>query len=181
MGASGILSLDLAGRTGWAFWEPGRNAPASGVYRLPLTGPDVGRYLSAYRDWLFETMVRFIPETVVFEAPWIGNNTSQDTARKLMGLACVTEMVCYRRDPRPRCFEANNATVRKWWLGKGRGDRKELKRLSIEACRLRGWTPEDDNEADALGLLAFACHRRQLDVPWDDPLPGGLALGRAAE
>lgn len=171
----GILALDLASRLGWAYagpaamesW-PGAEIEAaalppaavlSGWHRLPKTGQDVGWFLDAYHDWLTAMLDVHGPALVVFEAPFITERTHQETARKLMGLAVHTEFVCRRRGLEYR--EANNATVRKHFIGKGRGDRATLKRLTIEACKARGWAPENDDEADALGLLdyAVACRR----------------------
>ena len=171
----GILALDLATRLGWAYAGPAAlsswpltameaaampSPPAvSGWFRLPKTGPDVGWFLDAYHDFLTNSLDLHLPALVVFEAPWVGPNTAQDTARKLLSLAGHTEFVCRRR--RLDYREANNATVRKHFIGKGRGDRATLKRLTIDACKARGWSPENDDEADALGLLdyAVACWR----------------------
>jgi Holliday junction resolvasome RuvABC endonuclease subunit len=168
--AGGILALDLATRTGWAFagpaalesW-PGSEIEAAamptvsvvyGSYRMPKTGPDVGWFLDSFHNWLTGDLEVHQPEMVVFEAPWVGPKTHQDTARKLMCLAGHCEFVCRRMAIQYR--EANNATVRKHFLGTGRGDRRTLKRLAMEACRRRGWDPENDDEADALGLLDYA-------------------------
>lgn len=180
----GILALDLATRLGWAYAGPAAmeswprtameaaampSPPAvSGWFRLPKTGPDVGWFLDAYHDFLTSSLDLHQPARVVFEAPWVGvkkdrhgnvSQTHQDTARKLLCLAGHTEFVCRRR--RIAYREANNATVRKHFIGKGRGDRATLKRLTIDACKARGWSPENDDEADALGLLdyAVACWR----------------------
>lgn len=166
MAAESLLTLDLATVTGWAVWRPDGNHPGvqSGTERLPKTGDDVGRFLCAYADWLMPFVELERPGRVVFEAPWIGPQTSQDVARKLLGLACMTEAVCHWQGI--PAWEVNNASVRKHFIGKGRGDRRELKRLTMAACRERGWQPEDDNEADALAVMDYAAHCLRLDVPW---------------
>lgn len=173
----GILALDLATRAGWAYASPAGIAvwagtaleaaatpPALGSvvygsFTLPKSGSDVGWFLGAYDDWIAERLDFYRPALVAFEAPWIGPQTHQDTARKLMCLAGHTEFACRRAGV--QCREANNASVRKHFIGKGRGDRKTLKRLTMDACRARGWSPDNDDAADALGLLdyAVACWR----------------------
>ena len=159
-----LLTLDLATSTGWAAWRPGDSRVASGVVRMPKTGEDVGWFLDVFDARLRDLLTLHSPEMVVFEAPWIGPNTHQDTARKLLCLAGMTELVCRRAGLRYR--EANNASVRKHFIGKGRGDRRTLKDMTMRACQQRGWDPENDDEADALALLDYAAHVCRIPVPW---------------
>ena len=134
---------------------------------MPKTGVDVGRFLCAFEDWLTaDLMARTRPERVVFETAWVGPKTNQATARKLMGMAGEVEKICHRNGL--MCVEANNASVRKHFIGKGRGTRDELKQMTIEACRARGWQPANDDEADALAILDYALRLWRIDVPWAD-------------
>lgn len=166
----GILALDLATTTGFSYASPaaieawagtpleahGRRLEGVvyGSHRLPKTGEDVGWFLDAFDLWLHDMITGLGPATCVFEAPWIGPQTSQDTARKLMNLAGHTELVCRRA--RLKYRECNNASVRKHFIGQGRGARADLKRQTIAMCRLRGWDPADDNAADGLALLDYS-------------------------
>jgi len=159
-----LLTLDLATSTGWAFWHPGASRVASGVIRLPKTREDVGWFLDAFEERLKDLLTLHTPDTLVFEAPWVGPQTHQDTARKLLCLAGMTELICRRAGMRYR--EANNASVRKHFIGKGRGDRKSLKAMTMRGCQERGWDPQNDDEADALALLDYAAHVLKLQVPW---------------
>ncbi|NIA72296.1 crossover junction endodeoxyribonuclease RuvC [Pelagibius litoralis] len=170
-----LLCLDLATSTGFAFWRPGANRIASGSFRLPRTGPDVGWFVDEFEQRLSEMLGFHKPELVVFEAPLLrGGQTSIDTARKLMGLAIMTEFVCRRAGV--KYLEANNASVRKHFIGKGRGERKQLKAMTIQACRERGWDPANDDEADALALLSYAVDLLRLKADW--PI-GGLFSAEA--
>lgn len=146
-----LLALDLASNVGFARWRDGDLT--YGSYRLPSTGPDVGRFLDAYHEWLcvFGAGVEFI----VYEAPWIGPDTHQDTARKLLNLSGHTEWVA-RRFFQATCSELHNMTVRKFFIGTARGGRKELKRACMAMCERRGWHPKDDDAADALACLDYA-------------------------
>lgn len=188
METSGILALDLATWTGWAHWRPGLDRPRSGVLRLPKTGEDVGRFVDVYTEWLNAFLGFERPRFVVFEAPFVGEKTSQEVARKLLGLAVVTEQWCYRFKNKNgadcRYLETNNQNVRTHFLGSGSRSlkharpgeelRDRLKRMTVERCNLKGWAVDDDNEADALAVLDFAAHtlRNAIDVPWD-PRPMG--------
>ena len=167
-----IVALDLATSTGWARWKSGAKV-RHGTIKMPKTGPDVGRFLSEF-DYRLADLLTVAPDIIVFEAPWIGPNTHQATARKLMSLAGHVEFICFRSDIPVR--EVNNATVRKHFCGKGKASRNELKSLVMQACRARGWEPANDDEADALAVLDFAAHVYKLDAPW----PCGALFGEAA-
>jgi Holliday junction resolvasome RuvABC endonuclease subunit len=161
----GILTLDLSTKTGWARWRPGEPV-RHGVHRLPSTGPDVGRFLVAFDDWFRPFLRLEDPAWVVFEAPILtAGMTNIDTARKLMSMAAFVEVICRRADVAYR--EVNNASVRKHFCGTGRArDRKELKQRMMDACAVRGWQPQDDNAADALGVLDYSAEKLRLPVPW---------------
>lgn len=148
-----LLTLDLATNIGWAARsDSGRIS--HGVYRLPSTGKNVGAFLDKFDLWLSDMVTTHQPQRLLYETPWVGPQTSQDTARKLLCLGGFTEFICHRREV--DCWEANNASVRAHFIGKGRGERGELKRLTIAKCRERGWAPKSDDDADALAMLSFA-------------------------
>ena len=171
MTAPSLLSLDLATSVGWARLRDGR--VDYGTYRLPATGPDVGRFLAAYEDWLRVAMLDGV-DVCVFEAPFVSGKTSQDTARKLLCLAGLTELICHRAGI--RCFETNIKTVTKHFVGRCPPQRAEKKAATLRACRQRGWQPKNDDEADALAVLDYAVHWLRLPVK----LPVGGLFGDAA-
>lgn len=161
----GVVALDLATRTGFAVWVPSCEIEY-GHFVLPRTGDDVGRFLNEAKRQIWILMCKVNPlRSVVFEAPYVGTKTHQVTARKLMGLACVVEMLCseFGID----CSEVNNASVRKHFTGVGRAARDEMKRLVLEEARARGYEPENDDEADAIAVLDFTLHalRETGDLP----------------
>lgn len=167
-----ILTLDLATKIGWAV-RADNGRIRHGVEKLPDTGPDVGHFLDKFELWLADMITGHDPQRCVYEAPWVGPDTHQNTARKLLCLAGMTEFICRRREV--ECFEVNNATIRKHFIGIGRGERKQLKRLTIAACQARGWAPKSDDDADALAMMDFAM------MQWDVPgVISGPLFGRAA-
>lgn len=191
METAGILALDLATWTGHAIWRPGLTSPRAGVLRLPKSGEDVGRFVYVFEQWLKAYLNFERPRYVVFEAPYVGEKTSQETARKLMGLAVVTELVCHafkQGGADCRYLEVNNAPVRTHFLGEGSRSnryrrpgeelRDALKRMTVETCAQKGWQVDDDNEADALAVLDFAAYtlRNAVTVPWNCTPAGSLAL-----
>ena len=167
-----LLALDLATKTGFAVGNPDAYQcvtpleaaagsvpkPYSGVFTIAPPRTSIGEFMARYRDWLDDMITLHGVDKLVFEAPIItSGRTSIDTARKLLGVAAVTEELAYRRGI-PWVREGNNATIRKHFIGKGRGDRKDLKRLVLEQCRARGWEVDSEDEGDALALFDFGVH-----------------------
>lgn len=159
MGAAfDFMCLDLATRLGWAYRSAG-GAVLHGIYALP-SQTDVGHFLHRYDLWLSEMLDGMQPSAIWFEAPYVDANTHQETALKLLGLASHTRLVAFRR--RINATPVNNSSVRKHFLGSKRGDRKTLKRLTIEACIAHGWNPKSDDDADALAIMDWVVHTRKL-------------------
>ncbi|MGD9884601.1 MAG: hypothetical protein AB7E70_21660 [Hyphomicrobiaceae bacterium] len=171
MTSGGILALDLATTVGWASAAPGYRAVLpisarhgvqewaanlalmrSGSHRIAPPGAGLPEFFHAFDLWLADMITVHQPDLLIFEAPIIaGGKTSVETARKLMGLAVLTELTGYRRSI-PKVREENVITVKKHWTGHGRAD----KRMMIDAARQRGFEPADDNAADALALADYA-------------------------
>lgn len=188
--SGGILALDLATTSGWARWRPGLATPAHGILRLPrppkgmsdtAAGVEIGKFVAKYRDWLTDMLTADRPDWVVFEAPYVDEKTHQDTARKLLGIAVVTELVCH--DVAVAAFEVNNAKVRTHFIRGAFLKSDVVKRLTIEECERRGWSPDDDNAADALAVLDYGAFHLKLPVPWNcgpKPKPEGETLFTSA-
>ena len=174
--STSILALDLATVTGWAKWR--KHVTSFGTVTFGGRGTLFVRVLTSYRDWLAAQIKEGGFQAVIFESPYVGPRTHQATARVLLGLAAVTELVC--NDHGVRCMEANNASVLKHWTGRGGGKRKDKKARTLAACNERGFHPRDDDEADALALLDYAAHCLGIktDIP-EGPLFGERA-GEAA-
>lgn len=174
----GILALDLSTVTGWAYRSSPAAAPVYGRFELPRKrgkkDHNTGEYLAAFRSHLRRLVEEYQPADVVFEAPIIVERKdrfgrpvrqSVQSLRKLYSLAGLTEMFC--ADAGIRCAEAKMQRARKHFVGHGRpgSNRDEIKASIINACRLRGWTPQDDNVADALCVLDYSAHLIWRDHP----------------
>ena len=159
-----ILALDLASRVGWAECNESGDI-SSGV--VPLPTPDPGPCLSSWCIWLRHRLTERKPDFLVFEQSLPqgrGLRTTQATVIRLVSLIGITEMVAYEH--RVKCAHVNVMTWRKHFTGKGRWKTsKEGKRAVVRMCRQLGFSPLDDNEADALGILDYAIHTlRVADV-----------------
>ena len=144
-----ILALDLGTSTGWAL-RSADGAIVSGTMSFRPSRYEGGgmRYLR-FRSWLNE-LARSAGqiETVHFEE--VRRHVSTDSSHVYGGFLahlsswCEAEMVAYQGVP--------VGTWKRFVCGKGNADKQAV----IEAVRARGFTPADDNEADALAILLWA-------------------------
>lgn len=147
--SGGLYALDLGTKTGWAYAVPGAE-PVHGHVRLPADRGD-GAFFSAYRRFLLDHITVHAPRLIVYEAPLItGGMTHVQTVFRLFGLAAHTVEMAHIREV--RCERANNASVKKFVTDNGRAKKPEV----MDAIRARGWSPDDENEADALAVLLWA-------------------------
>lgn len=150
----GILALDLASRTGWAYGPASARLTkpqAFGYWDLGRSTVSMAAPWAALGDFLGDAYTTFGPSMIVFEAPLPPQaQTHAKTARLLFGYCTVAELFCYRREI--RCREQDATSVRKRLIGKGRPDKNEI----VAWCRARGLDITDHNAADAVLLWYFA-------------------------
>lgn len=146
-----ILALDIATITGWAIGPINATAPLNGSHRIAAPGADIAYTLVKFERWLLDFLTVKTPSLVVFEAP-VPRSAAHgfQTARKLLGLIAVCELVCFRSGI--QCREAAIQTVRKHFCGNGRADKEAVQAM----CAARGWAFADDNAADALALWSYS-------------------------
>lgn len=187
---SPVLCLDLSQNTGFAFWRPGMEMPRFGVIKLPrnLQQAELYRERLSLRKWMrnWDTLEPLAGGYVVIEAAWVrfGDRDAEkdDDARRrdslwqvehLWGLA--TEAATTAADLRAAPRDTKHATMMKAWTGKGDYTRDEGKAASIRSANAMGWETDDDNAADALGLLFHFTQFHRFTVPWNcaGPLFGG--------
>jgi Holliday junction resolvasome RuvABC endonuclease subunit len=143
-----ILAIDLGSTTGWA--TSAHKLITSGTVSFRPSRYDGGgvRYLR-FRHWLdqlIEPDDRI--DAVYFEE--VRRHIGTDAAHIYGGfLACLTAW-CEERDIAYQGVPVG--TIKRFITGKGNADKDAV----IEAVRKRCYTPEDDNEADAIAILLWA-------------------------
>lgn len=168
-----LLVLDLATHLGFCFGDEA-GVIEHGSHILPSTGPDIGAFLHAYAGWLGEKLMSWPIEKIVFEMPILGTGANLATLRKLYSLCGLTELIA-KTQGLP-CGEANLTDIRRHFIGVCRAPKETLcspgcsrkkcgrcsgarrawlKHTTIAACRRLGFSPSDDNDADALALFSF--------------------------
>lgn len=148
------LALDMASDTGWAIKSP--RGTASGVKNIaPAKGQHAGMRYKKLLNLLID-MHKTYPEItmIAYEHPIAGHRGINQAAYSY-GCMAVVQMFCAMHSLISR--SAYPSTVKKYIAGRGNADKNEM----ISAIRKLGFDPEDDNEADALGVLLWAT---QVDV-----------------
>lgn len=140
----GILALDVASATGWAWRARGMSLPEYGLWKLG--GP---RGFARMFDLLDGFLDERAPMLVAFESPLL-RHSGGAAARKLLGLLGVVEAVCARRGV--SCREQHRQTVMRLVLGRGNADKDAV----LAWARGHGLEPETHDVADALALLRYS-------------------------
>ena len=144
-----ILALDLGTTTGWAL-RTGDGLITSGTVSFRPGRFDGGgmRYLR-FGNWLGEVDRLSGPIAAIwFEA--VRGHTGTDAAHVFGGLlATLTAWAELRSIP---YSGVPVATIKRHATGKGNANKEAM----IAAARARGFSPADDNEADAIAILLWA-------------------------
>ena len=142
-----VLALDLGTNCGWAIHRGG--AIDSGVLRLKTSRKDRPgeRWIRFRRELL--RLIQGV-ELVVYER--VRRHEGLEASHVYGGLRALLEMVCESQGRTLRTVEV--AHVKQHATGKGNATKEAMER----SARERGWTPIDDNEADALWILDWAMH-----------------------
>jgi hypothetical protein len=144
-----IVALDLGTTTGWAL----RNADGlitSGTVSLRHSRFDGGgmRYLR-FANWLAETDRLSGPIAAIwFEE--VRRHVGTDAAHVYGGLMATLTAWCEHH-----CIAYQGVpvgTTKRHATGKGNADKAAM----IDAARAKGFSPADDNEADAIAILLWA-------------------------
>ena len=64
----------------------------------------------------------------------------------------MTEVLAFAAEHNIELMPVHTATLKKFATGSGRANKDDM----VQAAKARGWSPQDDNEADAQLLLDYA-------------------------
>ena len=144
-----LLALDLGTTTGWALRTPDARIVSGTMSFRPGRFEGGGMRYLRFRRWLTELKATTEGiEAVYFEE--VRRHAGVDAAHAYGGfLATLTAWCEHHQIP---YSGVPVGTIKKHAAGKGNATKGEM----VAAARARGHTPGDDNEADALALLAWA-------------------------
>jgi hypothetical protein len=198
----GLLALDVATTTGWAYGAPG-DRPAFGRFRSGKPRPkdnegNIGEALRAFCLWLGARCIEWQPSMIVFEAPYVPRfaprkvrtRTGQvisteptkgipidiNVVRKLFAMCGLVEMIAYEHAI--PCREEQSNVICRHFTGNGSwGGRANKKIATQRMCAVHGFPNVTEDEADALALWFYAEAVRFTKVRSAGPL---FALGDRA-
>lgn len=155
-----VLALDLGTTTGWAACIDGRVQSGTWMFR-PSRYEGGGMRYVRFRHQVAEANTLLGPfDAVYFEE--VRRHAGTDAAHVYGGLLATLTAWCeefhipYQGVP--------VATIKRHATNKGNADKTAM----IAAAVNRGWTPADDNEADALWILDWA---RKQHGPTSESFP----------
>lgn len=153
-----ILALDLGTLCGWALGPVAGGGHRSGTWALQNSRQR--RFESAGMKWVrldrhlhdLIDIDRTPPSHVVIEE--VRRHAGTDAAHAYGGALATVTAWCERVGISYESIPVG--TIKRHATGRGNADKNEM----MVAARVRGWSPSDDNEADALWLLDLALSRR---------------------
>lgn len=144
-----FLTFDISIKnTGWAS-GPIDGDPVCGSFSMDIKSQDLGKLSWTFSKHVSDLMTLFNPNNVVFEAP-ILQGKGQDAARALINLAGDVERICYGIGG-IRPSDVHNQTLKLFFAGSGHASKGDM----IARCSDFGWSPKNDDEADALALWLY--------------------------
>lgn len=152
-----VFALDLSLSTGWAVGDAQRSSVLYGTKRLPSTGKHLGPTLDALICFVDDMIRRHSPTLLVFESPYIPKTYDVPMLRRMFGMHAAVEWAAHR--VALQCAEATPSEWRRSFFAQHferTMKREPAKTMAIKQCQMRGWSPQDDNAADALGLMDHA-------------------------
>jgi len=188
-----VLAIDGAATAGFALGATGSEPR---FRSRSFTGRNAsGEVVARFARFLRGTIERQQPDVLAYEAPYFpmgfrkGPPANAKTLRRLLGLAEITDAIAW--EYRLRCYQATAGEVCSYLTGKSNwGGREGKKAATIAAARRWGWDVEDDNQADACAVWAYAesvldpiaaARRRArlgLELALNEDAPQRLTAGR---
>lgn len=145
--ATALLAIDPGTKCGWAFWRSGWCRPESGIRQFDLQrGESQGMRFIRFRQWLEELMA-LKPDIVLYEQ---AHHRGGAATEIMIGMATRIQEIAEMRGIEYR--PVHSATLKKWTTGNGKADKSSM---CSRARAMWSVDPIDDNEADALCILAY--------------------------
>jgi hypothetical protein len=173
-----VLSLDLSKRSaGFGCWGPEDARPVSGAWTLGSEFTSPGRTYAKLHENMSDLNALNPIDAVFYEEPldprFLSGATNKETVAVLFGLAAHAESWADAMGCRV-IRSVNQVTWRRHFLGpvgrpRGENGKKiavDWKSLAMDRCRALGFKPAKHDEAEALGVLDYACDTLGISMPW---------------
>ena len=149
-----ILALDLGTHTGWALHHRDGTVTSGTEHFKPGRFEGGGMRFLRFKRWLTELLTTSgALNAVYFEE--VRRHAGVDAAHVYGGLMAHLTAWCEHHNIPYQGVPVG--TIKKHATGKGNAPKEEM----LAAASRRGYTPIDDNEADALALLHWAVETQE--------------------
>ena len=148
-----VIALDLGTITGWAMLNSDGVATSGTAAFKPGRYDGGGMRYLRFRGWL-EELRRCAGDVQAVYFEEVRRHVGVDAAHIYGGFLatltgwCEHRVIPYQGVP--------VGTIKKFIAGKGNADKQAV----IDAVRARGFSPADDNEADAIAILLWAINTK---------------------
>lgn len=145
-----ILAIDLGTQLGWAITKRDGSIHSGSVAFAPAKhGGHGGKFLAFMFHLNTIRDTHGTARAVYYED--IKMHKGVLAAHAYGGFLAILQTWCHIN--KVPLYGVGFGAIKKGWTGKGNAK----KDVMIEHARLRGFSPVDDNEADALAILSLAC------------------------
>lgn len=153
-----ILALDMASKTGWAYFEKGEYVTSGRQDFTKKRGEDNGILFLRFRKWLLEMLHDYNIDIIGYERAHFRGGDATEIGVGLQGhcMACAREMAC-------NLYPAHTATIKKWATGNGKASKEAMIEKAAELSG-KELTEKDDDEADAIILAALVDYELNPDL-----------------
>jgi hypothetical protein len=148
-----LLALDLGTSTGWAMCLPDGGIVSGTVSFKPSRYDGGGIRYVRFRAWL-DGVAHDTHEIAAIHFEEVRRHVSTDSSHIYGGLLATLTAWCEQRSIAYQGVPVG--TIKRFITGKGNADKAAM----IDAVRARGYSPADDNEADAIAILLWALETR---------------------
>lgn len=148
-----ILAIDIGTKTGWAKFEQGGKIAGGTQHFKPKKSECQAIRWIRFKEWM-QTALEGV-QVVYFED--VKAHAGVLASHAYGGYLAILEMLCATRNI--QCHPVGVGVIKKHWTGKGNADKEAM----VNEARCRGFSPIDDNHADALAILSYAVKQEGID------------------
>lgn len=167
-----ILALDLSKTsTGWALASHDDEMPRYGSWELGIKDTPPGRIFTNLHQRMSDLHAETPIEGVFFERPLqqnqVSGNSNITNIENAVGLASHAQSWAYVMKCRV-CYSVAIKTWRNFYIGSQPKDTKRarFKKLTMQRCKQLGFSPRNDDEGDALGILDWSFEYQGCPPLW---------------
>ena len=147
-----LIAIDPGTHCGWATWDGSHVQSGVEVFKTKR-GQSPGIRLYNFGAWLSRVCQHIRPHIVIYEEPFLRGGAASDFLRELVGMLKAQVAAA-----EAEYTSVAVKTLKKWATGSGNASKDKMcfhARLMWADC-YEPAAPLDDNEADALLILAWA-------------------------